>query len=200
MVARMVPVKDHRGVLTSFGELVKSGIPISLALAGDGPLIGELRQVTIQLGLQGRVYFLGDISKVEQFLNSLDLFVLNSQSEGMSNTVLEAMACGLPVIATSVGSNSDLVSDGQTGILIPAGDSSALTRAISALAADGTLRLSMGTSGRIRIEKAFGIGRMVQAYSQLYDELRQNCASLAKMGNEGTRRNVVRELRTESIL
>jgi glycosyltransferase involved in cell wall biosynthesis len=173
MVARLVPVKNHHGALEALAELVHArGTQISLALAGDGPLRGELQQAANQLRVGERVHFLGDISNIDQFLNSLDLFVLNSHSEGMSNTVLEAMACGLPVIATAVGSNCDLVVHGQTGTVIPPDDPAALARAIAALAASDALRKSMGMMGRDRIEKVYGINKMVQAYSELYHDLR----------------------------
>jgi sugar transferase (PEP-CTERM/EpsH1 system associated) len=188
MVARLVPVKNHHGVLEAVGDLVRAGVPVSLALAGDGPLLGELQRVCDGFGLSQRVHFLGDLADVEEFYNSLDLFVLNSHSEGMSNTILEAMASGLPVIATSVGSNPVLVVDGETGFLVSPGVRSALTRAIAILAKDDMLRQSMGRQGRIRIELHFGIDRMVDDYSALYDELGRELVHFTCSSNDATSR------------
>jgi glycosyltransferase involved in cell wall biosynthesis len=171
MVARLVPVKNHEGVLRAIADLAQQGKSITLAIAGDGPLLGELRSIATDLELNSQVHFLGDLDNVHQFLNALDIFVLNSHSEGMSNTILEAMSCGLPVVATSVGANSDLVVEGQTGLLIPPDDPPALANAIAKLVDNESLRLRMGEDGRARIEREFGIARMVRDYSQLYCEL-----------------------------
>jgi sugar transferase (PEP-CTERM/EpsH1 system associated) len=187
MVARMVPVKNHRGVLDAVADLVEAGMPITLALAGDGPLLGELQRIAGELGLQGRVRFLGDVANVDRFLESLDLFVLNSLSEGMSNTVLEAMACGLPVVATTVGANTDLVVEGQTGLLIPPNDCAALRHAIAVLAADSPLRESMGNQGRARVERLHGMEKMVRDYSQLYDELHEKSFPTSRAVTDTTR-------------
>jgi glycosyltransferase involved in cell wall biosynthesis len=125
------------------------------------------------------VYFVGDIVNVEQFLNTLDVFVLNSHSEGMSNTILEAMACGLPVVATAVGANPMLVANGESGYLVPPGDVESLCSALTIIAGNRYLQHAMGRAGRLRIVNSFGIDRMVQAYSRLYHTLhttRPRCA------------------------
>jgi glycosyltransferase involved in cell wall biosynthesis len=171
MAARLTPVKNHRGVLAAVRNLANAGMPVTLALAGDGPLRSELQRVAHDLNLGSRVRFLGDLPNVDQFLNSLDVFVLNSDSEGMSNTILEAMACGLPVIATNVGSNSEVVRDNETGLLVPPRDCAALTHAISSLVVDDRLRQSMGAKGRSRILQLYTMDKMVRNYSQLYHNL-----------------------------
>jgi glycosyltransferase involved in cell wall biosynthesis len=121
------------------------------------------------------VHFLGDVPQVDRFLNTLDVFVLNSHSEGMSNTLLEAMACGLPVVATAVGSNSYLIDGGNAGSLIPADDAEALADELGKLYRDPQLRESMGNAARRRIEVHFSIDRMVCDYEALY--LRKAVAS-----------------------
>ena len=198
MVARMVPVKNHRGVLNAVADLVKTSMPITLALAGDGPLLGELQQIVGELGLQGHVRFLGNLANVDRFLKSLDIFVLNSLSEGMSNTVLEAMACGLPVIATTVGSNPDLVVEGQTGFLVPSDDCAAVRHAIAVLAANNRLRESMGNLGRARVESHFGMAKMVLDYSKLYYELHERVRAAAHTVTNVTPCRSPRDLGTES--
>ena len=152
---------------------------MSLALAGDGALRESLTRLAEELGIARQVHFLGDVPNVARFLNSLDAFVLNSHSEGMSNTVLEAMACGLPVVATAVGSNPDLLVAGETGLLIPPADQQALKAAIASLAENSKLRRRMGSQGRQRIERQFGIQGMVRAYGQLYSELAERAISAA---------------------
>ena len=127
--------------------------------------------MTRELSLERQVYFLGNVLKVERFLNSLDTFVLNSLSEGMSNTVLEAMSCGLPVVATAVGANSELVENDRTGYLIPSDDSAALAEAIARLANDRCRRERLGISARQRIEQHFGMEAMVRDYSEMYESL-----------------------------
>lgn len=172
-VARLVPVKNHEGLLKAMAALTQSGKQVHLALAGNGPLLADLRSIAAGLNLNGRVHFLGDLDNVHEFLNALDLFVLNSRSEGMSNTILEAMSCGLPVVATNVGANSELVIEGQSGLLIPSDNPQVLAEAIVKLVDNQSLRRRMGEQGRARIERDYGIARMVRDYSQLYCDLKE---------------------------
>ena len=168
MVARLVPVKNHLGVFRAVAQLKDHGIGVQLALAGDGPLREDLRQAATGLGIADRVYFLGNVVRVERLLPALDVFVLNSHTEGMSNTILEAMSCGVPVVATAVGSTPAIIADGRSGCLIPAGDVAALVRALDNLARDPLLRRNMGQTGRMQIEHGFSIDRMVRDYQELY--------------------------------
>ena len=169
--ARLVPVKNHVGTLQAIARLRAKGVQARFVLAGDGPLRDELQQVVRDLGIAEQVHFLGDVHDVHEFLNTLDVFVLFSHSEGMSITVLEAMACGLPVVASSVGSNPMLVTDGDSGYVVPSGDVESLVNTLAVLAEDPRKRQAMGLAGRKRIENSFSIDRMVQSYSDLYDTL-----------------------------
>jgi glycosyltransferase involved in cell wall biosynthesis len=124
--------------------------------------------LAVELGIGKQVIFLGNISGVATLLQTLDIFVLNSHYEGMSNTLLEAMASGLAVIATSVGSNPELVTDGDSGILIPTDDETALMSALERLVADEVLRKRIGMSARQRIARHFSVDEMVNKYSDVY--------------------------------
>ena len=168
MVARLDPIKNHLGMLRALVQLNEKGIEANLAIAGDGLLRKELQQAVVDLHVSNQVYFLGDVGRTERLYNALDAFVINSHSEGMSNTILEAMACGIPVVATSVGENPGLVSDGMSGYLIPADDSDALASKLALLAQDPSLRSDMGRAGRLRIEGDFSIERMIREYEDLY--------------------------------
>jgi L-malate glycosyltransferase len=168
MVARLVPVKNHLGMLRALALLKERGIIATLALAGSGPLGESLMRTAHELNIHEQVRFLGDVSQVERFLNTLDVFVLNSLSEGMSNTILEAMACGIPVVATAVGSNASLVEEGKTGRLIAVDDAAALALALEKLMREPSLRAAMGKNARARIENHFSIDRMVREYEELY--------------------------------
>ena len=152
-VGRFVPVKNHLGTLQALAMLKDRGITAVLAIAGSGPLLESLEQAARDLNVQDQVRFLGEVPEVERFLGALDVFVLNSLSEGMSNTILEAMASGLPVVATAVGSNPLLVEDGKAGCLVPAEDADALARALEELCREPLRREALGKIARARIEK-----------------------------------------------
>jgi glycosyltransferase involved in cell wall biosynthesis len=105
---------------------------------------------------------------VERTLSAFDVFVLPSASEGLSNTILEAMATGLPVVATSVGGADEIVADGRTGLLVPPGDPGALASAMEALARHAERRLQFGREARRSVESSFSIARMVSGYTDMY--------------------------------
>jgi sugar transferase (PEP-CTERM/EpsH1 system associated) len=171
MVARLVSVKNHLGVFHALAQLRSQGIDASLVLAGDGPLQEFLYHTAQNLHLSDYVHFLGAVMNIEKVYQAIDIFVLNSTSEGMSNTILEAMACGLPVVATDVGANPQLVCDGQSGILVKSEDTNSLSQALCTLIKDAQLRNQMGEKGRCRVETNFSIKRMVQNYADFYIEL-----------------------------
>jgi glycosyltransferase involved in cell wall biosynthesis len=116
------------------------------------------------------VRFAGEIGNVADYLEALDVFVLPSRSEGMSNTLLEAMATGLPIIATDVGSNREVLDDGRCGLVVPA-DAEAIARALGQVLADREEARRMGRRARDRAASQFGLDRMVRRYEELYGEL-----------------------------
>ena len=131
------------------------------------------------LGIHERVHLLGETSTVERLLNAIDVFLLNSHREGMSNTVLEAMACETPVVATRVGDNDELLDEGSAGLLVPPDDSEAVANAIDRLAQSPRLRGELGRQARNRVAQQYSISAMVEAYSALYLQMAE---SLGRFG------------------
>ncbi|MBI2827570.1 MAG: glycosyltransferase [Planctomycetia bacterium] len=171
MVARLVPVKNHAGVLEVVARLRSQGLEVALALAGDGPLRDELAQLARELKIADRVHFLGDVARVERFYQAIDVFILNSHSEGMSNTILEAMACGLPIVATSVGSNAEIIVARRTGMLVAKDNVVELAAALNELVGAAALREALGTAARQRAKEEYSVDRMVGRYEQIYEQL-----------------------------
>ena len=167
-VGRLLPVKDHATLVTALGQLRDRGERFHAVIAGDGPLRDHLADLIRRTGLSDCVRLLGNRADVENVLASLDVFVQSSVSEGLSNTVLEAMATGLPVVATHVGGTDELVREGVTGLLIPASNPERLSAALAQLARDPERRRQMGAAARVRAESEFTIARMVAGYEQLY--------------------------------
>lgn len=174
-VARLDKVKDHAGLLVAFGLLRAAGngknANCRLVIAGDGPQRDELARQIVQLGLTDSVRLLGNRGDVPQVLAECDAFVLSSVAEGMPMTVLEAMATGLPVVATDVGGVASVVEAGATGTLVQPGDAPALAAALGAYVADEKLRHRHGAAGRARVAAKFSLPTMVSAYVALYDQL-----------------------------
>ena len=144
---------------------------LRLVMVGDGPLRAECEAVLREAGLGDLAWFTGERADVADLMRGLDLFVLPSLVEGISNTILEAMACARPVLATNVGGNAELVNDGQTGVIVPAGDVQALARGLLDLAQAPQRARAMGALGRARVEQQFSLEAMVDAYQRVYDEV-----------------------------
>jgi glycosyltransferase involved in cell wall biosynthesis len=145
--------------------------PWRCVIAGDGPEGRSLAELAGRLGLSSRVEFVGHEDAPDRFLQSLDIYVQSSIAEGMPNAVLEAMATGLPVVATAVGGTPEVVEDGVTGWLTPSGDDAAIARYVTRLATDPAERAAMGRAGRLRVESRFSLLRMVEQTENLLDEV-----------------------------
>ena len=113
----------------------------------------------------------GSRENVTELLHGLDIFVLPSLNEGISNTILEAMASGLPVVATDVGGNSEIVINGQTGILVPEDDPEAVAKALLTYVDDREMAKTHGRAGRARMKKSFGLSTMIDRYAAVYESL-----------------------------
>ena len=172
MVARFVPFKDHAGAIRAVAELRTTGVEAHLAFAGSGQLRDELGQLAHELGVTDRVHFLGELAQVERLLHALDVFVSNSShNEGMSLSVLEAMACGIPVVSTRVAAAPEVLDEGNAGILIPPRDAKALADAIRTLAEEPDTSTLLGRMGRKRAKDHYSVTVMVKAYQRLYERL-----------------------------
>jgi sugar transferase (PEP-CTERM/EpsH1 system associated) len=171
-VGRLQAVKDQltlvRAFAASAGMLGDAGKNMRLCIAGDGPLRPEVEAEIVRTGLGARAWLAGTRSDVPDVMQAMDLFVLPSRAEGISNTILEAMASGLAVVATDVGGNSELVLAGQTGALVPAADANAMAESICEYIRDPALRSKHGLAGRHRVEADFSLDGMVQRYASLY--------------------------------
>jgi glycosyltransferase involved in cell wall biosynthesis len=144
---------------------------LRLVMVGDGPLRNEAAAILDQAGMAELAWLPGERNDVPDVLRGLDCFVLPSLAEGISNTILEAMASGLPVVATRVGGNGELVTEGCTGQLVPAADADAMARAIIGYATDPDRARAAGRAGRADMERRFSLEAMIGAYQGLYDRL-----------------------------
>lgn len=171
-VGRLEAVKDQPNLLEAFIELLKSpkviDKDIKLILVGDGSLKDKLQQRVEAAELQNKVWLTGAREDVPELMNLMALFVLPSLAEGISNTILEAMACGLPVIATNVGGNAELIMDGETGFVVPRADPAAIKEKCLQYIESPELIQKHGDSARKRIEEKFSIINMVQNYNNVY--------------------------------
>jgi glycosyltransferase involved in cell wall biosynthesis len=165
--ARLHSQKGHIYLLQAAKELPEA----VFVFAGDGPERHRLEEYARQIGVAGRVKFLGHRQDVPQLLANCDLFVLPSLYEGLPLSVLEAMAAGKPVIATAIGGTDEAVVDGVTGLLVRPGDSIGLAAAIRTLLQDGDLAARLADAGKRRVAEDFSSVAMVDRVTEVYDEL-----------------------------
>jgi glycosyltransferase involved in cell wall biosynthesis len=169
-VARFDPVKGLDVLVRAFAQILARRPDAQLLLVGDGPEAPRLRELAGALGLAACVVFAGAVKDAARGLVALDLYVSASQREGLPLALLEAMACGLPVLATRVPGNVDVVKDGVTGVLVPPGDPAGLARAAVELLEDPARRRALGEAGRERVESHFALSRLVTEMGDLYRE------------------------------
>ncbi|MDD2658303.1 MAG: TIGR03088 family PEP-CTERM/XrtA system glycosyltransferase [Methylococcales bacterium] len=175
-VGRLDPVKDQITLVQAFIHLVKTypavRTKVRLVLVGDGVLQPRLRELSLEADIDDLIWFAGERNDVADIMQTLDLFVLPSINEGISNTILEAMATGLPVIATDVGGNPELVINNQTGYLVPKQDPATMAEAFKRYLDNRDLLVCHGKAGRVRCETTFSLNRMITDYMAVYDQLR----------------------------
>lgn len=173
-VGRMQPVKDPLTLASSFVRALELAPELRtrmrLIMVGEGPLRGQAQAMLDAAGLSHLAWLPGERDDVADIMRGLHAFVLPSLAEGISNTILEAMASGLPVVATAVGGNGDLVVQGQTGFLVPASDPEAMAHKLGALAVDPQLASRLGQAGRDRTLSNFSLQAMVSTYRNVYDQ------------------------------
>ncbi len=172
-VGRMQTVKNQLLLARAFVRLLQAQPALQqtlrLVLVGDGPQRQPVATVLAEAGLAHLAWLPGERSDVPALMRCLDVFVLPSLAEGISNTILEAMASGLPVVATRVGGNAELVDDGTSGLVVPSDDEAALAAALARLACEPALAARMGEAARAQAQSRFSLDAMVQAYQGLYE-------------------------------
>jgi glycosyltransferase involved in cell wall biosynthesis len=167
-VANLRSEKAHEVLLHAAAHLLPRHRDLRYLIVGDGPRRAELKRLATSLGLDSRVTFMGHREDVPALLARADLFVLPSRSEAFPNGAMEAMAAGLPVIASRVGGLLDLIEDGRTGILVPPGDVAALAAAIEPLVLNPARAFALGSAAREEIARRYSFERMVGAFERLY--------------------------------
>jgi glycosyltransferase involved in cell wall biosynthesis len=169
--ARLHAENDHVTLLHAFASLVDRWPNAQLLLVGRGQEEPRLRALAEAPGVRGRIRFAGEQADVAPWLAQMDVYVQPSLTAGISNSILEAMACGLPVVATAVGGTVEVVADGETGLLVPPGDPVAMAEALERLLADPARVEAVGRAGRARAEAHFGETLMLQRVEALLDQL-----------------------------
>jgi len=162
--------KGHQEFLTALATL-KEHYPVEALIIGGGRREAEMRQLAGEMGLAGRVHFLGQRPDIPDLLSALDLSVLPSHSEGVSLALLEAMAAGLPVIATAVGGLPEVVTDGENGLLIPPKDPEALALALARLLDDPDLAKKLGKNAQRHVEAHYSMECLGREINEIYEEL-----------------------------
>jgi glycosyltransferase involved in cell wall biosynthesis len=170
-IGRLDPIKNHLGLINGVGRLTHLQQKVRLVIVGDGPMRSQVEDAIRAFDGPHRPHLLGHREDVDRIYRMFDAFALNSFGEGMSNTLLEAMASGLPIICTAVGGNVELVAHRERGMLVPPGDDAAIAQAILEYSATPDLRALHGTTARQYIESNFSLDQMVRRYVALYESV-----------------------------
>ncbi|RDI95091.1 glycosyltransferase [Meiothermus sp. QL-1] len=171
-VGRFAPAKDYPNLLRAFALLAPRHPQAQLWLVGQGPLRESTRKLAEELGLGAQVRFLGARGDIPRLMNAADAYVMSSAWEGMPMVLLEAASVGLPIVATDVGGNREVVEEGRNGFLVPPGDSARLAAAMEDLMQKDELeRRQMGQAGRQRVREHYDLQRIIQRWEELYLQL-----------------------------
>lgn len=170
-VGRLDEQKGHATLIEACRQLARKA-PVRCAIIGDGPRRKELQKLIRERELEQSVWLLGERDDVVQWLSAFDVFALPSLWEGLPNALLEAMAFGLPVVASNVDGVAEAVEDGKSGLLVPARNPAALAAALLRLASDPPLRARLGEAARKLIAERFTLPRMISEYEGAYEALR----------------------------
>jgi glycosyltransferase involved in cell wall biosynthesis len=168
MVAQLFPPKGWDCFIACIKKLSTMGKNVIGHIIGDGPSRSHLESLTVEQGLSNRIVFHGYQEDIRPYLNSLDIFLFTSNREGLSVAILEAMAAGLPIVATNVGGIEEQVDEGVNGYICPPGDVDSLTEKASKLIQSPVRRLEFGEASRLKAEREFSEGRMLTEYVKAY--------------------------------
>jgi len=170
-VGRLHRIKGHVFFIRAAAMVAAKYNDVKFVIVGDGEMLAELKDEVQKLGISGRVIFTGERKDIGGLIPIFEIFVLPSLSEGISNAVIEAMACGKPVVATNVGGTPELVGDKKTGLLVPSENPETMAGAISWLLNNREKALEMGKNGRKVIEEKFSLPVMITKTEAVYEEL-----------------------------
>jgi glycosyltransferase involved in cell wall biosynthesis len=170
-IGRLSREKGHADLLEALALMKARGHLVSTVLAGDGPERAALEALASRLGLADSVYFLGYVDRPQAVLEEADLMVLPSHTEGLPNAALEALAMGVPVLATAVGGTPEVISDGETGRLVPPAAPESLAREMMDFVARPGVWREMAERGRQVVEREFDFTARTRRMEELYDEL-----------------------------
>jgi len=168
IIARLDPIKDHTTLIDAISLLKKEFADLKLVTVGDGPEKSRLTDKVDRLNLKDEIVFMGTRDDVPDILMALDIFVLPSVMEAMSVTLLEAMSASLPVVATNVGGNKEIIVDGLSGKLVPVGDAHYLANTIKSLLTNPESARKLGTEARKSVEKNFSFDKMIENYKNAF--------------------------------
>lgn len=171
IIARLEPVKDHKMLLNAFAEVIRKIPEAKLLIIGDGQLRKDLEDLADKLNISGAVKFLGVRRDISELLKILDIFVLSSLSEAASVTIIEAMVAELPIVATNVGGNPEIIVNGKTGLLVPRGDAHVIAEALIEILRNPDKAKTMGSAGKQMANELFTLDKMLKSYSELYYSL-----------------------------
>jgi glycosyltransferase involved in cell wall biosynthesis len=169
-VGRVNPVKDHGTMLNAFQRCLKSGLNAILVIAGNGPAFAAVQQAVTELKMENHVFFLGQRSDIPEVLKGFDVFLQSSLTEGYSLALVEAAISALPIIATNVGGNAEIITDGENGCLVAAKDVDAYASAIKALGESEAMRQRYGKNASIWALANGSVQTMYERYLNLYSE------------------------------
>ena len=170
-VARLQEVKGHRFLIEAAAAVLRTRTDVHFILVGDGPLRAEIENQAASLGIADHVHLLGDRNDVSRLISGFDLVVLASLHEGLPNAVMEAMTAGVPVVATAVGGTKELITDGQTGYLVPPANPAALGERIASTLANKDESRRLALRGLEYVKDIFGMNKMIESVETLYQEL-----------------------------
>ena len=170
-LSNLNPIKGINTFLNACPLILEKFSQTRFFLIGDGPMRADLEEQARNLSIRDKVTFTGNLNDVMDVFSKIDISVNSSLSEGFSNAILESMALKMPVVATNVGGNPEVVIDGQTGFIVPAGDHIALAGAVIKLLEDRALAQQMGAAGRERVINNFTMDKMIGGYERFYIEM-----------------------------